>query len=129
MAQRIAQDELSNVVLKEVPAPAIADPGPIGLAGFAMTTFVLSVFNAGIFSTSLEPVVFPIAFFYGGMVQLLAGMWEFRKNNTFGALAFSSYGAFWISFGLYAVMFLPGLPAASAAQATGLFLTVWGFFT
>lgn len=114
------------------PAPALrhlADPGPLGLAAFALTTFVLSVFNAGILDAHLEPVVLPLALFYGGLVQLLAGMWEFAKNNTFGALAFSSYGAFWMSFAAYAKFVVPGLPADSAHQATGLFLLAWTIFT
>ncbi|SDB96803.1 hypothetical protein SAMN05216410_1186 [Sanguibacter gelidistatuariae] len=114
------------------PAPArwlVADPGPLGLAGFALTTFVLSVFNAGILDSHLEPVVLPLALFYGGLVQLLAGMWEFTKNNTFGALAFSSYGAFWMSFAAYVKFIVPGLPADSAHQATGLFLLAWTIFT
>src|SRR5215211_8586592 len=71
----------------------VADPAPLGLAGFAMTTFVLSMFNANFVSASGEPVVFGLAFAYGGVAQLLAGMWEFRNGNTFGALAFSSFGA------------------------------------
>lgn len=114
------------------PTPAlrlIADPGPLGLAGFALTTFVLSVFNAGILDSSLEPVVLPLALFYGGLVQLLAGMWEFVKDNTFGALAFSSYGAFWMSFAAYVKFVVPGLPVDTAHQATGLFLLAWTIFT
>lgn len=107
----------------------LADPGPLGLAAFALTTFVLSVFNAGILDAKLEPVVLPLALFYGGLVQLLAGMWEFAKNNTFGALAFSSYGAFWMSFAAYVKFVVPGLPAESAHQATGLFLLAWTIFT
>jgi uncharacterized protein len=71
-----------------------ADPGPLGLAGFAMTTFVLSMFNANIVSDAGEPVVLGLALAYGGIAQLLAGMWEFRTGNTFGAVAFSSFGAF-----------------------------------
>ncbi len=63
------------------PADHIADPGPLGLAGFALTTFMLSCFNAGLISTKLEAVVLPVALFYGGTAQLLAGMWEFRKAN------------------------------------------------
>lgn len=110
--------------------PAIADPGPLGLAAFAMTTFVLSVFNANIIGTlTLLGVVLPLALFYGGAVQILAGMWEFRKNNTFGALAFSSYGAFWIAFAWYVRYLLPGLPAGRAHEATGLFLLAWTIFT
>ena len=110
--------------------PAIADPGPLGLAAFAMTTFVLSVFNANIIGNkALELVVLPLALFYGGAVQILAGMWEFRKNNTFGALAFSSYGAFWIALAWYLRYILAGLPAARAHEATGLFLLAWTIFT
>src|SRR5215218_2325475 len=78
-----------------------ADPGPLGLAGFAMTTFVLSMFNADFVSTAGEGVVLGLALAYGGIAQLLAGMWEFRTGNTFGAVAFSSFGAFWLSLWAY----------------------------
>ena len=77
----------------------MADPAPLGLAGFAGTTFFLSVVNTGMLSpASVETVVLGLALFYGGLAQLLAGMWEFVNRNTFGAVAFSSYGAFWLSF-------------------------------
>jgi succinate-acetate transporter protein len=111
-------------------APSIADPGPLGLAAFALTTFVLSVFNAGIISNlELEGVVLPVALFYGGLVQLLAGMWEFRKGNTFGATAFSSFGAFWLSYAAYAKFVLPGIEEQpDAYKATGLFLLAWTIF-
>jgi succinate-acetate transporter protein len=109
---------------------SIADPGPLGLGGFAMTTFVLSVFNANIIGNhALEAVVLPLALFYGGIAQLLAGMWEFKKNNTFGALAFTSYGAFWLAFAAYVKFVAGGLPAAQAHEATGLFLLAWTVFT
>jgi uncharacterized protein len=111
------------------PADHIADPGPLGLAGFAMTTFVLSVFNAGLLPTNLEKVVLPLALFYGGLAQLLAGMWEFRKANTFGALAFSSYGAFWLSFAAYVQFVAPGIPPGSAGPAVGIYLLAWAIFT
>src|SRR5919204_6606566 len=75
-----------------------ADPAPLSLAGFAMTTFVLSMFNGNLVGSGGEPVVLGLALAYGGIAQLLAGMWEFRTGNTFGAVAFTSYGAFWISF-------------------------------
>ena len=111
-------------------ASAIADPGPLGLAAFAMTTFMLSVFNANIIGTlALVGVVLPLALFYGGAVQILAGMWEFRKNNTFGALAFSSYGAFWITFAWYLRYIAPGLPVVRSHEATGLLLLAWTIFT
>jgi succinate-acetate transporter protein len=110
--------------------PQIADPAPLGLAGFAMTTMVLSVFNAGLLDSHLEATVLPLAFFYGGLAQLLAGMWEFRKGNTFGALAFSSFGAFWLSYYLFAATFAAKLaPAGQVHKAVGLFLLGWTIFT
>src|SRR5262245_42904056 len=75
----------------------IADPAPLGLGAFALTTFVLSFFNAGLVNAGGEPIVFGLALAYGGLAQLLAGMWEFKNNNTFGATAFTSFGAFWLS--------------------------------
>ena len=118
----------------------IADPGPLGLAGFALTTFVLSVFNANIISNKgLAAVVLPVALFYGGIAQLLAGMWEFKKANTFGALAFTSYGAFWLSYAALAKFTVPGLTASAGTKtpataadvhtASGLFLLAWTIFT
>jgi uncharacterized protein len=107
----------------------IADPAPLGLGAFALTTFVLSVFNAGILSEPLEVVVLPLALFYGGVAQLLAGMWEFRKGNTFGATAFSSFGAFWLAYAAYAKFVLPGIESRpDAYKATGLFLLAWSIF-
>jgi len=83
------------------PAPAIADPAPLGLAAFALTTFLLSAVNAGWAKTSTGLDWWGYAIAYGGLVQLLAGMWEFRNRNVFGATAFSTYGAFWIGLGLW----------------------------
>ena len=118
----------------ERPAPPVvlpsADPAPLGLAAFALTTFVLSVFNSGLITTKgLDLVVLPLALFYGGLTQLLAGMWEFRNGNTFGALAFSSFGAFWLSYAALVRFVAPGLPAAQAHQAIGVFLLSWTIFT
>jgi uncharacterized protein len=81
------------------PSSGIADPAPLGLAGFALTTFLLSAHNAGWMSAAGGLTFVGYAFGYGGLVQLLAGMWEFRNRNVFGCTAFSSYGGFWI--GLY----------------------------
>ncbi len=108
---------------------SIADPGPLGLAAFALTTFVLSFFNAGLVSDKAEPVVFGLALAYGGIAQLLAGMWEFRTGNTFGAVAFSSFGAFWLSFWIYVQFYAAKIPAADAGHAVGLYLIAWGIFT
>ncbi len=106
-----------------------ADPGPLGLAGFALTTFVLSMFNAGLVSKAGEPVVLGLALAYGGLAQVLAGMWEFRTGNTFGAVAFTSFGAFWISFWAFVTFFEGDVPAEHAGAAVGLYLIAWGIFT
>jgi succinate-acetate transporter protein len=108
----------------------VADPGPLGLAAFALTTFVLSMFNAELVSKAGEPVVLGLALAYGGLAQLLAGMWEFRTGNTFGAVAFTSFGAFWISFWAYDTFFAQEIPnKAAAGHAVGLYLIAWGIFT
>src|ERR1700742_2947873 len=106
-----------------------ADPAPLGLAGFAMTTFVLSMFNANIVSDAGEPVVLGLALAYGGLAQLLAGMWEFRTGNTFGAVAFTSFGAFWLSYWAFVTFFAGSIPAEHASAAIGLYLIGWGIFT
>ena len=108
---------------------APADPGPLGLAGFALTTFVLSMFNAGLVSKTAEPVVLGVALAYGGLAQVLAGMWEFRTGNTFGAVAFTSFGAFWISYWALVTFFIGEIPAAHVGAAVGLYLISWGIFT
>ena len=105
---------------------SVADPAPLGLAGFAMTTLVLSFGNANIIKEAggIE-VVLGLAAFYGGLAQLLAGMWEFKRGNTFGATAFSSFGAFWLSY-WYIVNHLP---SSDVHQALGLYLIAWCLFT
>jgi succinate-acetate transporter protein len=114
-----------------VPAPGahLADPAPLGLGAFAMTTFVLSVVNAGWVPDTVEPVVFGLALAYGGLAQLLAGMWEFAKGNAFGATAFSSYGAFWISFWWLTGHTDLSKAGADAGKGVGLYLIAWAIFT
>jgi uncharacterized protein len=112
------------------PGAHLADPAPLGLAAFALTTFFLSFVNAGLVPDTVEPVVFGLALAYGGGAQLLAGMWEFAKGNTFGATAFSSYGAFWLSFWwLTAHLADYKIPAADVGKGVGLYLIAWGIFT
>jgi hypothetical protein len=108
---------------------SIADPAPLGLAAFALTTFVLSLVNAKWMPAGTAPVVLGLALAYGGLAQLLAGMWELRRGNTFGATAFGSFGAFWISFWAYVTFYADKIPAADADTATGWFLIAWGIFT
>jgi uncharacterized protein len=103
-----------------------ADPGPLGLAGFAATTFVLSMMNANLVSDQGIGVVLALAVAYGGLAQFLAGMWEFRTGNTFGAVAFTSYGAFWISF-FFLLKVIPS--SAVTSHAVSLYLWTWGIFT
>ena len=113
-----------------VPGAHLADPAPLGLAAFALTTFFLSFVNAGLVPASVEPVVFGLALAYGGAAQFAAGLWEFAKGNTFGATAFTSYGAFWLSFWwLTAHLADYKIPAADAGKGVGLYLIAWGIFT
>ncbi len=106
----------------------IADPAPLGLAGFAMTTFLLSLGNSNLVKGVGTGAVLALALVYGGLAQLLAGMWEFKNKNTFGALAFTSYGAFWLAF-FYYVKYIAGGLGAQSYQATGYFLLCWTIFT
>ena len=111
----------------EVAASTHANPAPLGLAAFALTTFVLSALNAGWYTLGAKdaPAVIGLALFYGGLAQLLAGMWEFRAGNTFGAAAFSSYGAFWLALGW-------GLQNGQIRLGTpeiGFYMLAWGIFT
>jgi succinate-acetate transporter protein len=110
--------------------PVTADPAPLGLAAFALTTFVLSFFNAQLVSDKGVPVVLGLALAYGGIAQLLAGMWEFRTGNTFGATAFTSYGAFWLSFFVFEQFQAKNIAdKATLGHAVGLYLIAWGIFT
>jgi uncharacterized protein len=112
------------------PGAHIADPAPLGLGAFALTTFVLSFVNAGWVPSTVEPVVFGLALAFGGAAQFAAGMWEFTKGNTFGATAFTSFGAFWLSFWwLTAHLADYKIPAADAGKGVGLYLIAWGIFT
>jgi uncharacterized protein len=108
-----------------MPEERVADPGPLGLAAFAMTTFALSSWNANIWHGAGLEAALAMAFFYGGLGQLLAGMWEFVRKNTFAALAFTSYGAFWLSF--YALIKF-GLPGGGS-DTVPIFLLGWAIFT
>ncbi|GAA5927732.1 hypothetical protein JCM10213_000878 [Rhodosporidiobolus nylandii] len=107
-----------------------ANPAPLGLCGFALTTFMLSLINIKTRGVTVPNVVVGPALFYGGLAQLLAGMWEFATGNTFGATAFSSYGAFWLS---YAFIVSPWSGIASSYEVEGMFASgvaffLWGWF-
>jgi succinate-acetate transporter protein len=104
---------------------AVADPAPLGLMGFATTTLVLSALNAG-FDGLTPGGALGLALAYGGLAQLLAGMWEFKNGNTFGAVAFSSYGGFWISFWL---LFNAAGSAPTGKTDVAWYLLVWTIVT
>jgi uncharacterized protein len=108
---------------------APADPGPLGLAAFALTTFVLSMINANLVGAGATDVVLGLALAYGGISQFLAGIWEFRTGNTFGATAFCSYGMFWVSFYILLHIGVKGIAPAEVGSAIGLYLWAWGIFT
>ena len=120
----------------EAAAPAVANPAPLGLSAFALTTFVLSASNAGFIFPAVftgGTVVVGLALFYGGIVQLVAGIQEFRQGNTFGATAFCSYGGFWLALGF---TLLPGSGILAAlvstktlSQGVGTILLGWTIFT
>jgi succinate-acetate transporter protein len=111
------------------PARFVSDPAALGLAGFALSTMVLSFINAGILPQKDAPVVLGLALAYGGIVQLLAGMWAFIKNDTFAAVALSSYGGFWISFYVLEHQSIDKIPAGQQAGALALYLLCWGVFS
>src|SRR5436189_2523547 len=112
----------------EAAAPAVANPAPLGLSAFALTTFVLSSSNAGFLFPAVGvggAVVIGLAIFYGGLVQLLAGLQEFKAGNTFGATAFCSYGGFWLAVG---ATLTPAFSVVSAYRSDTAFNTAFGYF-
>jgi uncharacterized protein len=106
---------------------SIANPAPLGLMGFGMTTVLLNIHNAGFFP--LNTMILAMGIFYGGIAQIIAGIMEFKKNNTFGATAFISYGSFWLT--LVALILMPKHDMGEAASETAMicYLVMWGLFT
>lgn len=104
-----------------------ANPAPLGLLGFGMTTVLLNIHNAGFYP--LDTMILAMGIFYGGLAQIIAGVQEWKKNNTFGATAFTSYGCFWLT--LVGLLVFPkfGWAAAPTAVALTAYLTAWGVFT
>ncbi|CCH42689.1 putative membrane protein [Wickerhamomyces ciferrii] len=130
------QEAFGGTFSAGVSAPSVhkfANPAPLGLCGFALTTFVLSMFNAQAMGITTPNVVVGSAFFYGGLCQLLAGMWEIALENTFGGTALSSYGGFWLSFGAIHIPWF-GIKDAyddpiELRNAISFFLLGWTIFT
>ena len=113
----------SDLVIKDT----TANPAPLGLMGFGMTTVLLNLHNAGLIA--LSSMILAMGLCYGGAAQVIVGIMEWKKKNTFGTLAFTSYGLFWLS--LVAMMVLPKWNLAAAADKTSVawYLTLWGIFT
>ena len=112
------------------PAPTpVANAGPLGLSAFAITTFLLSMVNAGLIAKGAEPMVFGMALMVGGLAQVLAGTWEFRAGNAVAGTAFVGYGAFWLSFWALVQFYVADIPKADVGSAVGLYLIAWGIFT
>jgi hypothetical protein len=110
-------------------ASALANPAPLGLMGFGMTTVLLNLLNSGIISSTAWSMILAMGIFYGGIAQIIAGLMEFRKGNTFGTTAFTSYGLFWIS--LVALLIFPKLGWYPAPDGVSMaaYLAMWGLFT
>lgn len=117
------QSSSQTIVIKD----STANPAPLGLMGFGMTTILLNLHNAGMYE--INSMIMAMGLCYGGMAQILAGIFEWKKNNTFGATAFTSYGLFWIS--LVFIWILPkmGVANATATNALVAYLVAWGVFT
>src|SRR6202140_227417 len=115
--------ELSPILLKE----GLANPAPLGLLGFGMTTVLLNLHNAGLYE--LNSMILAMGICYGGLAQIIAGMMEWKKNNTFAATAFISYGFFWLSLVTLIVLAKLGWGAPSDETAMAAYLAIWGVFT
>ena len=118
----VSEDRTVQPATVPAPVSGIADPAPLGLAAFALTTFLLSAKNAGWMTHATGSAWLGFAFAYGGLAQLLAGMWEFRRGNTFGSTAFGTFGAFWIGLALWVE--LVANPAVAAIRPATAAATV-----
>jgi len=110
-------------------APSLANPAALGLGGFAFTTFILNVVNAGLIPAASLGMVLPMGLFYGGLAQFMAGMWDIRRGDVFGATCFSSFGAFWMGLGVMDILVLNNILAPVPPMGMTVFLLSWGFFT
>ncbi|KAK9811793.1 hypothetical protein WJX72_010198 [[Myrmecia] bisecta] len=111
------------------PGYRAANPVPLGLYAFGWTTILLQGATTGMTEPSTTSVTYCFALFFGGLVQLLAGMWEFKRNAVFGATAFSSYGGFWLSYGIYGILTEAGVFATPAPEGLQMMLSLWGILT
>jgi succinate-acetate transporter protein len=121
-------DQLKSSASVEV-REKLANPAPLGLAGFGLTTLILNIVNADLIAPESIGMVLPVGLFYGGLAQFLAGMWEMKKANTFGFTAFSSFGAFWMAFAIMVILEDTEVVEAVPKNGLSVFLGAWGLFT
>jgi hypothetical protein len=107
----------------------LANPAPLGLAGFGLTTLILNIVNADLIDKASIGMVLPVGLFYGGLAQFMAGMWEMKKNNTFGFTAFSSFGAFWMALAIMVILKDAEVIEPVPKEGMSVFLGAWGLFT
>jgi succinate-acetate transporter protein len=124
MAKKIAQRTMKNTMSV---MDTTANPAPLGLMGFGMTTVLLNSHNAGFFP--LDTMILAMGIFYGGIAQIIAGIMEWKKNNTFGTTAFTSYGLFWLTLVVLLLMPKLGWWQGPAIPAMATYLVMWGIFT
>lgn len=121
-------DQLKSSASIEV-REKLANPAPLGLAGFGLTTLILNIVNADLIAKESIGMVLPAGLLYGGLAQFLAGMWEMKKNNTFGFTAFSSFGAFWMALGIMIILENTEVVEPVPKNGLSVFLGAWGLFT
>jgi succinate-acetate transporter protein len=121
-------DQLKSSVSTEV-REKLANPAPLGLAGFGLTTLILNIVNADLIEKESIGMVLPTGLFYGGLAQFMAGMWEMKKNNTFGFTAFSSFGAFWMALAIMVILKDTAVIEPVPKEGMSVFLGAWGLFT
>jgi len=128
----VVEDRLDHLDARRVATHRpIANPAPLGLFAFGLTTLMLNLVNAGVVEKDTTALVLAYGLFFGGLCQLIAGMWEFARNNTFAATAFTAYGAFWMGFAFWHILADNGALSAGATFQDGLaaILAAWGLFT
>ena len=123
LQQKIEMENTQFIIQKD----NTANPGPLGLCGFGLSTILLNLHNAGLFG--MDTMILAMGIFFGGITQIIVGSMEWKKNNIFGTMAFTSYGSFWLILVALLVMPKMGMGEAPTPIAMGYFLTVWGILS
>jgi uncharacterized protein len=130
MATPVSQQSPAAGQPQESPdRPGMADPGAWAVTAFATTSFMLGMYNSGLLNLAGVPVVIPVAFFFGGLIQIIVAIMEISRGNLFGAVVFGSYGPFWVIFGALEALWATSIPAAQLNSALCLFLAMWAVLT